>query len=83
MQGAIIVSALLQVLVGFSGAMGFIIEYIGPLTVAPTVALVGLSLFETGYQFAGKTILEKYSFICTKRSPDSLVFFNYFSFSVC
>ena len=54
------VSSLCQVLIGFSGVMGFIIEYIGPLTIVPTIALVGLPLFEVAYNFAGTEITEKF-----------------------
>lgn len=44
-QGAILVSALFQVVIGFSGLMGFVLRFIGPLAIVPTVALIGLSLF--------------------------------------
>ncbi|XP_029457508.1 solute carrier family 23 member 1-like isoform X2 [Rhinatrema bivittatum] len=48
-QGAIIVASLLQVLLGFSGLIGLLLRFIGPLSIAPTVTLIGLSLFiETG-----------------------------------
>ncbi|XP_069978161.1 solute carrier family 23 member 1 isoform X2 [Penaeus vannamei] len=45
-QGAIAVSAIFQVLVGFTGIIGILLTWITPLAIAPTVALVGLSLFE-------------------------------------
>ncbi|XP_042871306.1 solute carrier family 23 member 1-like isoform X2 [Penaeus japonicus] len=45
-QGAIAVSAVFQVLVGFTGIIGLLLTWITPLAIAPTVALVGLSLFE-------------------------------------
>ncbi|XP_069083663.1 solute carrier family 23 member 1-like [Pleurodeles waltl] len=44
-QGAIIVSSLVQIVLGFSGLIGFMLKFIGPLSIAPTVTLVGLSLF--------------------------------------
>ncbi|XP_064613919.1 solute carrier family 23 member 1-like [Liolophura sinensis] len=44
-QGAILVSALFQVVIGFSGLMGFILRFIGPLAIVPTITLIGLSLF--------------------------------------
>ncbi|XP_064614591.1 solute carrier family 23 member 1-like [Liolophura sinensis] len=44
-QGAILVSALFQVVIGFSGLMGFVLRFIGPLAIVPTIALIGLSLF--------------------------------------
>ncbi|CAK8682676.1 unnamed protein product [Clavelina lepadiformis] len=46
-QGAIAVASSLQVILGFSGAIGFLLRYIGPLTIAPAVALIGLDLFST------------------------------------
>ena len=35
---------LLEVVVGFSGVLGIMLRFIGPLTIAPTIALIGLSL---------------------------------------
>ena len=46
-------SALFQVLIGSTGAIGFLMRFIGPLTIAPTVALVGLALFGATGSFAG------------------------------
>lgn len=39
------VSAIFQVLIGFSGVIGIMLRFIGPLVITPTIALVGLSLF--------------------------------------
>ncbi|XP_045893605.1 solute carrier family 23 member 2 [Micropterus dolomieu] len=44
-QGAILVSSLLQIVLGFSGLVGLVLKYIGPLAIAPTINLIGLSLF--------------------------------------
>ncbi|XP_068169055.1 solute carrier family 23 member 2 [Antennarius striatus] len=44
-QGAILVASFLQVVLGLSGLVGFVLRYIGPLTIAPTISLIGLSLF--------------------------------------
>nr|KAG5698790.1 hypothetical protein BaRGS_032209 [Batillaria attramentaria] len=46
LQGAILVSSLVQMVLGFSGLVGLLMNLIGPLTVAPTIALIGLSLFD-------------------------------------
>lgn len=46
LSGAIAISALVQVFIGFCGIMGIILKYVTPLTIVPTVSLVGLSLFE-------------------------------------
>lgn len=47
------VASLLQVLVGFSGLIGFLMRFIGPLTIAPTVSLIGLSLYDSAGVKAG------------------------------
>ncbi|XP_054474377.1 solute carrier family 23 member 1-like isoform X1 [Anoplopoma fimbria] len=47
LQGSIMVASLLQILIGFSGLIGFLMRFVGPLTIAPTVSLIGLSLYES------------------------------------
>ncbi|KAL4221299.1 hypothetical protein ACF0H5_019562 [Mactra antiquata] len=44
-QGAIIVASMFQVVIGFSGIMTFLLRYIGPLCISPTLTLAALSLF--------------------------------------
>ena len=53
-QGAIMVASVFQVVIGFSGVMGFVLRFIGPLSITPTIALIGLSLFGTGSFFASQ-----------------------------
>lgn len=48
------VSALFQILIGFSGLIGLLLRFIGPLVIAPTIALVGLSLFSVAGGMASK-----------------------------
>ncbi|XP_064467307.1 solute carrier family 23 member 1-like [Ornithodoros turicata] len=45
-SGAIIVSALFEVVLGFTGIVGFFLRWMTPLGITPFIALVGLSLFE-------------------------------------
>lgn len=53
-QGAILVSSLLQLTLGLSGLVGLVLRYIGPLAIAPTINLIGLSLFtEAGKKSGG------------------------------
>ncbi|XP_055499053.1 solute carrier family 23 member 1-like isoform X1 [Leucoraja erinacea] len=52
-QGAIIISSLAEVLIGFVGLPGALLSYIGPLTVTPTVSLIGLSVFQAAGERAG------------------------------
>ena len=49
-QGAIIAGALVEIVVGASGLVGKMLRYVGPITIAPTIALIGLSLFKFGAQ---------------------------------
>jgi xanthine/uracil permease len=51
------VSSLFQILIGFTGLVGVLLRFIGPITVAPTLALVGLSLFGVCSDYAGKLYL--------------------------
>ncbi|XP_060065562.1 solute carrier family 23 member 2-like [Ylistrum balloti] len=43
-QGNLILASLTQVILGCTGVMGFLLKFIGPLTIAPTISLIGLSL---------------------------------------
>ncbi|XP_064208008.1 solute carrier family 23 member 1 [Anguilla rostrata] len=52
-QGAIIVSSVVEVFIGLVGVPGLLLNYIGPLTVTPTVSLIGLSVFQTAGDRAG------------------------------
>ncbi|XP_038608919.1 LOW QUALITY PROTEIN: solute carrier family 23 member 1-like [Tachyglossus aculeatus] len=53
LQGAIMVASCVQILVGFSGLIGFLVRFIGPLTIAPTISLVALPLFDSAGTDAG------------------------------
>lgn len=53
-QGAIIVSSMVEVCIGALGLPGILLKYIGPLTITPTVALIGLSGFQAAGERAGK-----------------------------
>ncbi|XP_056373696.1 solute carrier family 23 member 1-like isoform X1 [Hyla sarda] len=52
-QGAIMVASCFQIVVGFSGLIGFLMRFIGPLTIAPTITLIALPLFESAGDKAG------------------------------
>lgn len=49
-QGVIIIASLVQVLLGATGMIGVLLRFIGPLTIAPTIGLIGLSLFGVAEQ---------------------------------
>ena len=46
LQGAIIVAAIVQVVIGYLGLVGKLKQYLSPVVIAPTIALIGLSLFD-------------------------------------
>ena len=43
----------MQVAVGLTGVVGSLVRYIGPLTVAPTISLIGIGLFKAAAVKAG------------------------------
>ncbi|XP_006815228.1 solute carrier family 23 member 1-like [Saccoglossus kowalevskii] len=53
-QGAIMVASIFQVVFGFSGLIGILMRFIGPLSIAPTITLVGLALIEPAALHASK-----------------------------
>jgi nucleobase transporter 1/2 len=52
-QGAIIAGAIVEIVMGYTGAVGKLLRFIGPVTIAPTIALIGLALFKFGAPVAG------------------------------
>ncbi|GLC33094.1 hypothetical protein PLESTB_000371000 [Pleodorina starrii] len=49
LQGSIIGSSLIVMAIGYSGAMGALLSFVSPVVVAPTVCMVGLSLYSAGF----------------------------------
>ena len=47
LQGAVIIAGLVEVLIGYFGVMGKLKRYMGPIVIAPVIALIGLALFNT------------------------------------
>lgn len=54
LSGAIAVSAMVQVILGYTGLVGKILRFVTPLCIVPTVSLVGLTLFEHAAETASK-----------------------------
>ncbi|XP_053698851.1 solute carrier family 23 member 2 [Sabethes cyaneus] len=54
LSGAIAVSALFQVFIGYTGLVGKFLKFITPLTIVPTVSLVGITLFSHASETASK-----------------------------
>jgi nucleobase transporter 1/2 len=53
-QGAVILGSFFEMAVGYSGLMGKLLRFVGPVTIAPTIALIGLALFDLGAPQAGE-----------------------------
>ncbi|WP_117591286.1 uracil-xanthine permease family protein [Haloprofundus halophilus] len=47
LQGAIIAASLAEIVVGYLGLFGRLRRFVSPVVIAPTIALIGLSLFDT------------------------------------
>ena len=52
-QGAIIIGSLFEMALGYTGMVGRLLRFVGPVSIAPTIALIGLSLFKLGAPEAG------------------------------
>ncbi len=53
-QGAIIAGSIVEMGVGATGLVGRLLRFVGPITIAPTIALIGLALFKFGAPMAGE-----------------------------
>ena len=53
-QGAIVCAALLEVLLGATGAVGSLLRFIGPLCICPTITLLGLGMFRGAAVYGAK-----------------------------
>jgi nucleobase transporter 1/2 len=49
LQGAIIIVGIIQMAIGYSAAVVPMLRYIGPVTIAPVIAAIGLSLYNVGF----------------------------------
>jgi nucleobase transporter 1/2 len=48
-SGALVVCGLVQAILGYSGAIVPLLKYITPVTIAPVITVIGLSLFDIGW----------------------------------
>ena len=46
--GAIIIASAFEIVLGWTGVMGKVKKYVGPVTIGPTIALIGLALYKIG-----------------------------------
>ncbi|MFD1644556.1 uracil-xanthine permease family protein [Haloarchaeobius litoreus] len=45
LQGAVIVAGIAEIFIGYLGIMGWLKRHMGPIVIAPVIALIGLALF--------------------------------------
>ncbi|XP_076472992.1 solute carrier family 23 member 1-like [Babylonia areolata] len=50
-QGGIMLASLAQILIGCTGFLTILLEFLGPITIVPTISLVGLSLVDVALRF--------------------------------
>ncbi|PKU66640.1 Nucleobase-ascorbate transporter 3 [Dendrobium catenatum] len=62
-QGALIVSSFVNIIIGYSKAWGNFSKFFSPIVIVPTVCLVGLGLFEQGFPQYMKHINERSYFL--------------------
>lgn len=60
-QGAIVCSSLFQVILGSTGLVGLLLKFLTPLSIAPVISLVGLSLFENATTMASGNWIVSFS----------------------
>ena len=48
-QGAVIISGIVQMVIGYTGAVTVILRFISPVTIAPVIAAIGLGLYSAGF----------------------------------
>ena len=63
-QGAVIVASLVEVTIGAMGILGHLLRFITPLSIVPTISLIGLSLFKEATEAAGQSWLVSGVTIC-------------------
>nr|GMD05164.1 nucleobase-ascorbate transporter 4-like isoform X1 [Ipomoea batatas] len=56
MQGALIVSSILPILIGFLGIWRILVRFLSPLSAVPLVTLVGLGLYEHGFPLLAECV---------------------------
>ena len=47
-------AALFEVFIGLTGLVGMMMRFIGPLTICPTITLIGLTIFKSSSDMASK-----------------------------
>ena len=81
--GAVMVGAVLEMLVGFTGAMALVRRVLSPVVVGPVIMLIGLALYEAGAPVAAShwpisiltiVLIATFSFVLSHRSRIARMF---------
>ena len=77
------IAALFEVVIGVTGLVGWLMKFIGPLTICPTVTLIGLSLFKSAPDMSSKywPIAILYVFFTFFQLKNSNICFFFLKFS--
>ncbi len=51
--GAIMLGAIVEMIIGFTGLIGLVQKYVSPVVIGPVIALIGLALYQVGAPMAG------------------------------
>ena len=52
MSGSLMAASMVEVVIGMLGIVGPLMRLVGPITVAPTITLIGLSLYKVPIQYS-------------------------------
>jgi nucleobase transporter 1/2 len=58
-MGCLALAGFIHMLTGMFGLVGFVMKYVGPITVIPTVLLIGLNAFKVTTKFCQVHYFEK------------------------
>lgn len=53
-QGGLLIASLAQIVIGATGLASVLLQYIGPLTIAPVITLVAVPLFNVAAAYCEK-----------------------------
>ena len=85
LQGGLIIASIVEILIGCFGLVGFLLRFIGPLTIAPVLVSIGIALAEpaVGYCSGNWAIASIVIFVLILCSNViSWIKFPIFSFSI-
>ena len=52
LQGSLILAGVIHCLIGLTGLVGFLLRFVGPVTIVPAIFLIGIYLMKATAKFA-------------------------------